>query len=132
VADYIKSQRLSLLWFDHPDLLVNGFGFSDFEQLRNREAGSRAFRHRKNSFDQYIEYMTRFFQESRKILKKDGHLALVVGESNARKATLQGLIKAALDSSLSLVYQSTRDIKQTRRRLMAKVRGEDIIIFGVK
>lgn len=131
VADYIKAQRLSLLWFDHPDLRAGGFGFSHFEELRNREAGSRAFRHRKDSFESYVTYMTRFFAQSQRVLKTSGHLALVVGESKARAPTLETLIRAAQDSGLAVVYQSTRNIKETRRRLMAKVRGEDIVILRV-
>ena len=129
VADYIKSQRLSLLWFDHPDLNVEGFGFSDFDQLRKRETGSRSFRHRATSFHDYMDYMTGFFEQSKRVLKKDGHIALVVGESNAREATLESLICAAEVSSLTLAFRSTRDIKTTRRRLMAKVKSEDIIVF---
>ena len=131
VADYIKAQRLSLLWFDHPDLRAGGFGFSHFAELRNREAGSRAFRHRPNSFDAYVEYMAKFFAQSTRVLKANGHLALVVGESKARTPTLEALVESAKDSGLAVVYQSTRDIKETRRRLMAKVRGENIVIFRV-
>jgi len=131
VADYIKAQRLSLLWFDHPDLRAGGFGFSHFEELRNREAGARAFRHRKDSFETYVQYMARFFAQSQRVLKVNGYLALVVGESNARTPTLATLIRTARDSGLAIVYQSTRDIKETRRRLMAKVRGEDIVILRV-
>ena len=131
VADYIKAQRLSLLWFDHPQFPVCGYGFSDFEELRHMETGSRSFRHRKNSFEQYILYMTRFFEQSQRVLKKNSYLALVLGESNARTPTLESLILAAQNACLTCVYQSTRDIRPTRRRLLAKVRGEDIVVFRV-
>ena len=129
VADYIKAQRLSLLWFDHPKLRVGGFGFSDFDELRRKETGSRSFRHRKNSFEQYISYMAGFFAQARRVLKPNSFLALVLGESLARTPTLQSLIHSAKNASLACVYQSSRDIKQTRRRLMANVRGEHIVIF---
>lgn len=129
VADYIKAQRLSLLWFDHPKLHVGGYGYSDFDKLRRKETGSRSFRHRKTSFEQYISYMAGFFAQARRVLKPNSFLALVLGESVARAPTMQSLIRAAKNASLTCVYQSSRDIKQTRRRLMANVKGEDIVIF---
>jgi adenine-specific DNA methylase len=129
VADYVKSQRLSLLWFDHPQLRIHGLTFGDFDRVRGREAGSRQFRHRNNSFEMYVDYMKKFFEQSRRVLKRGGHLALVVGESKARTPTLETLVSSAREADLQLVYQSTREIKDTRRRLMAKVQGEDIIIL---
>ncbi len=129
VADYVKSQRLSMLWFDYEPLNVYGYGFSDFEELRKKEAGSRSHRHRKNSFEQYTRYLARFFEEASRVLKKEAYVALVLGESNARTPTIKSLIDAANELSLPVVYKTTRDIRETRRRLIAKVRGEEIVVF---
>ncbi len=132
VADYIKSQRLSYLWFDHEELDVLGYNFASFNELRKTEMGSRSHRYRKNSFDVYINYMNRFFLESRRVIKPEGKIALILGESKARKATIEEIIESAISSGFEVVYRSERDIKPSRARLMAKVKNEDVIVFTVK
>ncbi|MFF6485206.1 hypothetical protein ACET38_01535 [Pseudomonas aeruginosa] len=56
-------------------------------------------------------------------------MALVVGESKSRQSTTELLIDCAERSGIELVYRGDRHIKNSRRRLMAKVKGEDILIF---
>ncbi|WP_404344233.1 DNA methyltransferase [Vreelandella venusta] len=129
VADYIKSQRLSFLWFDMDELSKERLGFRDFESLRKYETGARSFRSRKNSHSTYIEFMNIFFQQSFSVLKDGAHMALVVGESKARAATTDLLIKSAKINGFELKLKEGRDIKPSRRRLMAKVQGESILIF---
>ena len=130
VADYVKSQRLSFLWFDHPTLLMDGHSFGDFDSLRQRETGSRSHRHRKDSFDSYVRYMSLFFQSAQRVLKRNGRIALVIGESSSRTATVNKIIEIAKDGGFALAFRSERDIKLTRRRLMAKVPSEEILIFS--
>ncbi len=132
VADYIKSQRLSYLWFDHPNMPVLGHSFEDFSDLRRMETGSRSYRHRLNSFDLYMDYMQKFFHSAHRVIAHSGHLALVIGESKSRQATTEKVIQCASEAGFNLIYRKVRDIKDTRRRLMAKVKGEYILIFNPK
>ncbi|MDY0834335.1 DNA methyltransferase [Pseudomonas sp. SED1] len=129
VADYVKSQRLSYLWFDKDELAAERLGFRDFEKLRAVESGARSNRFRKDSHERYMNFITNFFEQSFRILKKGSSMALVVGESQARASTTEDLITTAIQRGFSLALRKERNIKISRRRLMAKVKCEDILIF---
>ncbi|MNR44614.1 hypothetical protein D3C85_1633830 [compost metagenome] len=66
------------------------------------------------------------------MLKTGSFMALVVGESQARASTTDELILVALDKGFTLELRKERNIKISRRRLMAKVKCEDILIFAKK
>lgn len=132
VADYIKSQRLSYLWFDIDKLSKDKLGFKDFEMLRTLEKGARSNRHRKNSRALYLEFILDFFKAASRVLKKDAYISMVVGESRAREETTEALIDCAFSSGFDLELRKERDIKLTRRRLMAKVKGEEVLVFRNK
>ena len=129
VADYVKSQRLSFLWFDKSIIPVEGYSFDDFERLRHRETGARSFRHRKNSFDDYMNYMKEYFQESHRILRAGRYLAIVLGDSESRKDTIDLLEEYTYSAGFSKKYDVKRQIKNTRRRLMARVKYEQLKIY---
>jgi DNA modification methylase len=129
VADYVKSQRLSYLWFDKDELASERLGFRDFEKLRAAESGARSNRSRKNSHDLYMSFIADFFEQSFRVLKTGSYMALVVGESQARTSTTDELITTALNAGFTLNLRKERNIKINRRRLMAKVKCEDILIF---
>lgn len=131
VADYIKSQRLSYLWFDHSEIDALGYKFDDFNELRQIETGSRSHRHRKNSFDLYMDYMRTFFIEAHRVIQENGNLALIIGESNSRQSTTEEIINCASLAGFDLIYRKERNIKHTRRRLMAKVKNEDVLVFSI-
>lgn len=130
VADYVKSQRLSYLWFDKDELAPERLGFRDFEKLRAIESGARSNRSRKNSHELYMNFISEFFEQSYRILKTGSFMALVVGESQARASTTDELILAAQQRGFILELRKERNIKISRRRLMAKVKCEDILIFA--
>ena len=129
VADYIKSQRLSYLWFDRDDLEDRRLGYEFFEAYRRRESGARSFRHRSNSREAYLDFMAQFFLEAFRLLKREAFLSLVVGESKARGETTEALIDSARSSGFALDVKEARNIKETRRRLMAKVKDEHVLVF---
>lgn len=129
VADYVKAQRLSFLWLDKDELAKDFLGFRFFEQLRITEAGARSTRHRKNSHADYLHFMESFFEASSRALKDGAAMTLVVGESGSRASTTDALIELAIGAKFALVSRGSRDIRQNRRRLMAKVKGEDVLMF---
>jgi hypothetical protein len=130
VADYVKSQRLSYLWFDREELASDCLGYRDFEHLRSQEAGARSNRHRSNSHGLYMDFMGRFFAACHRALKSGASMTLVVGESPSRAGTIEELIASATLAGFSLEFRRGRDIKANRRRLMAKVKGEDVLVFS--
>jgi hypothetical protein len=73
--------------------------------------------------------MANFFKQSFRILKKGSSMALVVGESQARASTTDELIFSAINQGFTLALRKERNIKISRRRLMAKVKCEDILLF---
>lgn len=129
VVDYIKSQRLSFLWFDRDEFSADQLGFREFQRLRKIEAGSRAFRHRSSSFSEYMDFMQHFFQSCHRVLKPGAHFAMVIGESKARNSTTDLLVESATKSGFTLEMRKKRDIKETRRRIMKQVEDEDVLIF---
>jgi hypothetical protein len=129
VADYVKAQRLSFLWLDKDELAKNFLGFRFFEQLRTTEAGARSNRHRKSSHTDYLNFIEAFFRASSRALKDRATMTLVVGESGSRGSTTEALIELAAAARFTLRSRGSRDIRQSRRRLMAKVKGEDVLMF---
>jgi hypothetical protein len=129
VADYIKSQRLSFLWFHKEVLDIEGFSTADFESLRRTEVGSRSFRHRKTSYDEYLEYMNRFMAACARALKPGAPMCFVFGESNSRKAPASDIDEIASRVGLEVAFSSSRSIRATKRRLMARVPTEEITIY---
>lgn len=132
VADYVKSQRLSYLWFDDEKLEKDKLGFKFFKTLRAEEKGTRSTRHRLSSRSEYINFIDEFLKTSQRVLKSSGKLALVVGESAAREETTSTLLALAEKHNLSLEFRKERDIVNTKRRLMASVKSEDILVFTKK
>ena len=129
VADYVKSQRLTYLWFTDSLTKTEGFRGEDFEWLRQREVGSRSFRHRQTSFQLYTSYMSRFMHLAHRVLKPEAALAIVLGHSHARSSTADAIEGAAAEAGFRNYWSQDRNIKKTRRRLMAKVPSEQIIVF---
>lgn len=129
VADYVKSQRLTYLWFDIPQLDHLSLGFKCFEKLRSTEAGARSNRTRHDSHQRYLSFMERFFSAANRVVMEDGHMALVVGESSSRPGTTESIIHLAIESGFDMQMRTKREIQLSRRRLMAKVAREDVLIF---
>lgn len=129
VADYIKSQRLTYLWLDKDELISEKLGFRQFENLRASEAGARSNRHRIDSHTRYMTFMNDYFIQCRRILKDNSAMTMVIGESQSRSRTIEELVALAPSSGLVLDSRHGRDIRANRRRLMAKVKGEEILIF---
>lgn len=132
VADYVKAQRLSFLWFHKDILSVEGFSYENFEQLRKSEAGARSNRHKASSFIDYMNYMNVYLNLCHYVLKRRGYLVLIIGDSKARKETISHIDESALKVGFSIEFEFQREIRESRRRLMAKVQNEQIKIYRKK
>jgi len=129
VADYVKSQRLSFLWFHDAVLSVEGHSTTDFEALRRREVGCRSYRRRRTSFDEYVGFMRQFLASARRVLKPGSHLCLVFGQSRAREETSLTIHSHALQVGFRQLFRESRKIRKTRRRMMARVPSEEVLVY---
>lgn len=105
VVDYVKAQRLSMEWFGH--------NINDFRAI---ETGARSKRHRASAYSQYLEDLERAFSQIARLLKPDGILAFLVGQSPRRKNPLPDLLAAAHRAGLCLQHEFIREIAQGRRQ----------------
>jgi DNA modification methylase len=129
VADYVKSQRLTFLWYEGAVATLHKPAVGSFEELRSLEVGSRSHRHRNGSHSEYISYLSAFFDQAHRVLKKNGTLCLVLGESTCRPDTVDALRDSAKSNNLIEVFASKRGIKATRRRIRASLPSEHVLVY---
>jgi len=132
VADYVKAQRLSFLWFDKSITEVEGCSFSDFEGLRKKETGARSKRYNQRSFTDFINYMKRYIDLCQDKLKKGKYLVLIIGDSSSRNHTVDFIDEYATSNGFTKEYEFIRQIRESKRRLMAKVLNEQIKVYVKK
>lgn len=128
VTDYIKAQRLTFLWL-HPLWREQSLFDAEFEQLRRAEVGARYRRYRADSAPDYSAYMRRFFDSAARAVRSGGIVTFVVGDSAARASSTATIRDAAAAASLRLAADLQRRIRDTRRRLMARVDNEAILVY---
>ncbi len=118
VCDYVKAQRLSMEWFG-----------SEIEPLRLREIGARSKRHRALAREAYLDDMTKIFAELKRVLRKNGQIAVIVGESKDREAVLDDLRNCLLSVGLQLHLDLNRRVSSQRRQAPS-IRGEHIFVLS--
>lgn len=74
VSDNVTSQRLSLLWLGY-----------DIDAIKEMEIGARWKRFRKGSLESYVIEMQECLTEMKRLLKKNGRIALILGSSPKRE-----------------------------------------------
>lgn len=129
VADYVKAQRLSFLWFDKSITEVEGYSYDDFEGLRAKETGARSKRYNQRSFTDFINYMKQYIELCNDKLKKGKYLVLIVGDSKSRNQTIDFIDEYATSIGFRKEYEFIRQIRESRRRLRAKVMNEQIKVY---
>ena len=117
VADYIKSQRLSMEWNEY-----------DIEPLRLLEIGARSKRHRQKAVIDYNDEMARVVTGIRTVLKPRGVAIMVMGESKARKSVVEDFKTMVKDTGLELTNELHRTIS-FRRRQHPSISEECILVF---
>jgi SAM-dependent methyltransferase len=119
-TDYIKAQRLSLLWFDYSK-----------DKFLEDEIGARYKRARRNFINEYLRDMEKAFLEIKRTLKKGGYCCVIIGESPKREPTVNSfknlLEELGFEPDKSLLRKVAR-----QRRLFPVVKDERIIILRNK
>ena len=132
VADYVKAQRLSFLWFDKSVTEVEGYSFDDFEGLRKKETGARSKRYNQRSYIDFINYMKTYIDLCQDKLKSGKYLVLIIGDSSSRNRTVDFIDEYASSNGFKKEYEFIRQIRESKRRLMAKVLNEQIKVYVKK
>ncbi len=105
VVDYVKSQRLSMEWFDF-----------DIEFYRKRETGARSKRHRKNAINEFETEIERSFAAMRAVLKPGRLCAVLFGASNTRSFQSEQLLNISESAGLVTLCDFQREISVQRRQ----------------
>lgn len=117
VTDYIRSQRLSFLWFQH-----------DIDRIKQEESGARFKRFRKDALRGYMADMGGSFAEIARVLRPGKVCAVVLGESPSREPYLADLALVLAGLGLGKEDQLVRRIP-LRRSLNPRVKTETIMIL---
>lgn len=119
MIDYSRAARMAYMWYGW-----------DLEFDQSREIGARYRRFRKNAQMEYLEAMKLCGLEMHRVLKPNGFIAFIVGESSKFSGTVDSLIKD-LAASLNLFWGPCTRIP-TRRRVTDKndqSSTETIVVF---
>ena len=118
VSDYVKSQRLSMEWFD-----------SDIEPLRRIEIGARSKRHRKTARKEYLTDLRSVFEETYRCLRPNSACVVVVGESRTRDLILSALRDSLEDAGFNLEADINR-LVSSHRRQTPSITGEHVFVLS--
>lgn len=105
VADYVKSQRLSMEWLSEK-----------IEPFRLREIGARSKRHRSSALTAYLEELKTTFFEVHRVMKDSATALIVFGQSPKRQDVQPMFIDHLLGIGFSLELCKVRQIAVGRRQ----------------
>lgn len=105
VADYAKSQRLSMEWFGR-----------DIEPVRQSEIGARSKRHRKAASLDFLKELRGVFVECHRVLKSGGYAVVVLGSSPVRSDIAPDFLNEMGGIGFSVEAELSRNISSMRRQ----------------
>jgi len=122
--DTTTAHRLTAYWLNF-----------DLSSLKQSEIGARWRRSRRNAFEEYSADLTQVFSEMKRVLKRGGTLALILGRPSARRQPLEisSLVNKLLVHDLGLIEVCPPIVRQTMpERKSVKSVKEDIIMVFLK
>jgi DNA modification methylase len=120
VTDYVKSQRLSNLWFG-----------VDTSSLKKLEIGARYKRGRQDSLGEYLASMRDAMIEITRVLKQGKFCCVVLGESPHHESYLNAFDQLCIAAGLEIWDSISRTISASRR-FIPSVKREKILIMKKK
>jgi len=121
VIDYVRANRLLYMWMGWP-----------FDEERAEEIGARHKRQRLTAERQYLDEMRACWHEIYRVLRPNGHLAVVIGESRA----FPGTFERTLDELAQLmpILWGPRERMPTRRRVADRAARDarEVVLVAVK
>ncbi len=126
VTDYLSGFRLAYLWYDFTKN-------NDLTELKLKEIGARYKRKSPHSFDEYIWKMQHVLSGMADVLKRNGYMCLVLGESKKYASRLNHDIAKYISSKLKLEYVDSFDREISKKFFIhpsgGGVQTEEILIF---
>lgn len=117
MTDYVRSQRLTLLWLGE-----------DVDSLKGSEIGARFKRHRQLALEEYKQELFLVLTEVQRVLVRGGYLAAVLGESRRRQGSLAAIFEIFDKGGWESVYRSERWLP-VQRALSSRSAREEIAVF---
>jgi DNA modification methylase len=119
VCDYVKAQRLSMEWFGE-----------EIEPLRTRELGARSKRHRVAAREAYLQELSGVLSQLKRVLRKTGMMAVVIGESRTRDAVLADIRQCLGEVGFRLELDVNRRVSSQRRQAPS-IKGEHVFVLSL-
>jgi DNA modification methylase len=119
VCDYVKAQRLSMEWFGE-----------EIEPLRRRELGARSKRHRVDAREAYLHDLSEVLSQLKRVLRKAGMMAIIMGESRKRDAVLADIRQRLGEVGLRLELDVNRRVSSQRRQAPS-IKGEHVFVLSL-
>lgn len=120
--DTTTAHRLTAYWLDF-----------DLPSLKRNEIGARWRRSRRDAFEEYSADLTKVFSEMKRVLRRGGRLALILGRPSARKQPLEisSLVYKLLVHDLGFIEVCPPIVRQTmpERKLVKSVKEDIIMVF---
>jgi hypothetical protein len=116
VTDYVKSQRLSLEWFER-----------EIEPSRLKEIGARSKRHRRTALVDYIDELAAAFSQVYRVLKKGGCGVVLYGQSPSRVSAKADFVERLEGIGFRIELEKLRQITEMRRQVPS-LRDEHVLL----
>jgi len=118
VCDYAKAQRLSMEWFG-----------ADIEPVRADEIGARSKRHRHSAIEEYLGDLQTVFKEARRVLKREGALVMIIGQSSKRASVMAAMRDRLVDIGFTIELDQNRCVRSQRRQAPS-ITGEHVLVYS--
>jgi hypothetical protein len=117
VTDYVKSQRLSLEWFE-----------LEIERSRLREIGARSKRHRRTALVDYLDELAAVFSQVYRVLKGGSWGVVLYGQSPSRTSSKAEFVGRLEEIGFRVELQKLRQITEMRRQVPS-LREEHVLLL---
>jgi DNA modification methylase len=106
MTDYVRSQRLSFLWFEN----------WNFDAARGSEIGARYKRTRKESLNNFVDEMTVVARQLSRVTRGDGFCAMVTGESPHHPRWLHRFESVLEQAGFTIEQRLSRSLPRQRAK----------------
>lgn len=118
VCDYAKAQRLSMEW-------IGG----EIEPIRAEEIGARSKRHRRSALEEYLDDLQTVFEQARRVLKRDGALVIIIGQSSKRASVMTEMRERLQKIGFTIELDQNRCVRSQRRQAPS-ITGEHVLVYS--
>jgi DNA modification methylase len=118
MTDYVRSQRLSFLWFER----------WNFDAARGSEIGARYKRTRKESLNNFVDEMALVARQMARVTRRGGFCAMVAGESPHHPRWLHRYESVLEQAGFTIEQRLSRSLPRQRAKRPV-LQGESILVM---